>query len=257
LTQQRISIASAEIELFEGGAGAPTLFLHCGHGFSKDSPFVSLLTDKVRLIAPSHPGFGRSSLPDWIDRIEDIPHIYLELLDHLGLPKVDVIGCSIGGWIAAEMATMAPERFRKIVLSGPVGVKVGPVDKLDIPDFWAMSEEKLAGLYYKHPEKAKLAAADLSDEELAVVVRNRESLSLLTWEPYMHNPKLKHRLQRVRSPSLFLRGDGDVIVSADFLAAYASLVPAATTDVIVGAAHVSHIDQPETFSSKVLGFLDA
>src|SRR6185295_14887130 len=125
-----ISIAGAEIEIFERGRGAPILFLHGAQGVIPADQFLGLLAKSRRVIAPSHPGFGQSSLPDWLDSVEDIAHIYLELMDRLNIASADVIGCSIGGWIAADMATKSPERLKHLVLVGPVGVKVGPVDKL-------------------------------------------------------------------------------------------------------------------------------
>src|SRR5262245_10594631 len=76
LGTKQVSVADVDLEVFERGTGRPVLFLHCGEGFQSDAPFVAKLADEARLIAPSHPGFGRSSLPDWIDRIEDIPHVY-------------------------------------------------------------------------------------------------------------------------------------------------------------------------------------
>ena len=102
-------------------------------GFDPKHEFVASVAARRRLIAPSHPGFGKSSLPDWLDSVDDIAHVYLELLDRLDLEQIDVVGCSIGGWIAADMATKSPERIRQLVLVGPVGVKVGRPDKLDIP----------------------------------------------------------------------------------------------------------------------------
>ena len=117
------------------------------------------------MIAPSHPGFGKSDLPDWLDSVEDIAHVYLELMDRLGLDEVDLLGCSVGGWIAADMATKTPERVKRLVLVGPVGVKVGPPDKLDIPDIFAMPQDKLNRLLYHD--------ADKSRPDLAVDVRGR------------------------------------------------------------------------------------
>ena len=190
-------LAGIELELFEGGEGTPLLFLHGAQGVLPAQGFLATLASKRRVIAPSHPGFGRSTLPDWLDRADDIAHIYLELMDRLGLDAVDVIGCSVGGWIAADLATTAPERVRRLVLVGPVGVKVGPADRLDIPDIFAMPQEKLNGLLYHDPDKHRPDFATMSDEELTIVVRNRETLALITWEPYMHNPKLRHRLHRV------------------------------------------------------------
>ena len=138
-----MAIAGVELELFEVGEGPPILYLHNGGGFDPEHEFVRLLSTRRRLIAPSHPGFGRSSLPDWIDTCDDIAYVYLELLDRLGLRQVDVIGCSIGGWIAAEMATKSPERLSKLVLVCPRGSRSGQPDKLDIPDIYAMAHDEL------------------------------------------------------------------------------------------------------------------
>jgi pimeloyl-ACP methyl ester carboxylesterase len=249
-------IAGIDLELFEDGAGAPLLLLHPGRGFVAGDAHVGMLAGKRRLIAPSHPGFGKSSLPMWLDHPADIAHVYLELLDALGLEQVDVIGGSIGGWIAAEMAAMAPERFGKIVLVGPVGVKVGPPDKLDMPDVFALRPEKLPELLFHDPGKRR-DPATMSDDELAVTVRNWETLALLAWEPYMHNPKLRHRLHRVTNPVLFLRGASDRLISADYVAKYAALLPNARVETIAAAGHVPESEQPEAFVSKVLAFLES
>ena len=110
-----ISIAGVELEMFERGHGAPILYLHGGAGIALDVPFIELIARERRIIAPSHPGFGKSSLPDWLDSVDDIAHIYLELMDRLGLTRTDIVGLSIGGWIAAELATKVPERLERLV----------------------------------------------------------------------------------------------------------------------------------------------
>jgi pimeloyl-ACP methyl ester carboxylesterase len=257
LQRGTIAIAGVELELFEDGDGQPLLFLHGGQGFMPEHPYVRLLLARRRLIAPSHPGFGKSSLPDWIDAADDIAYIYLELMDRLGLVQADVIGCSIGGWIAAELATKSPTSVRRLVLVGPVGVKIGPVDRLDIPDIFALPQVEMERLLYHDPERMRVIPAHLTDEQLATSVRNRETLALLTWEPYMHNPKLRHRLHCITAPTLFLRGESDGLVSAEYLAAYARLLPNARTDTIAAAGHTPQVEQPEAFARTVLAFLDA
>ena len=251
----KISIAGVELDLFERGQGAPMLYLHGGAGIGPDLPFLDLLAKERRVVAPSHPGFGKSSLPDWLDSIDDIAHIYLELMDRVGLTRTDLVGFSIGGWIAAELATKVPERVSRLVLIGPVGVKTGPADKLDIPDVFAMPREKLDRLRFHDPANNPVDLASLSDEELHTVARNSETLALLTWEPYMHNPKLKHRLHRVTAPTLFLRGASDGIVSAEYLERYAALLPQARVETIAQAGHWPHVEQRETTAAKVLNFL--
>ncbi len=250
-------LAGVELDVFEAGQGPPILFLHGANGFAPGHPYVAPLSAQHRLIAPSHPGFGRSSLPDWIDAVDDIAYVHLELLDRLGLARVDVIGCSLGGWIAAELATKSPGSVRRMVLVGPVGVKTGPVDRLDVPDIFARPQSELERLLFHDPERMRTDPATLTDEQLAIMVRNRETLALLTWEPYMHNPKLRHRLHRVTAPTLFLRGESDGLVSADYLAAYARLLPDAHTGTIAQAGHAPHVEQPDAFVRLALAFLDA
>ena len=152
-TSNRLTLASIEIELIDRGSGAPILYLHGGAGTGRDLPFIELLAKTHRVIAPSHPGFGPSTLPDWMDSVDDIAHVYLELLDRLGLRNVDLVGMSFGGWVADEMATKMPERIARVVLIGPVGVKTGSVDKLDMPDMFAMPQDKVDRLRYHDAAK--------------------------------------------------------------------------------------------------------
>lgn len=255
LDRTTLSIAGAELEVFEGGSGDAVLFLHGASGVTAADPFLALLARHRRVIAPSHPGFGHSALPDWLDSVDDIAHIHLELMDRLGLGKADMIGCSVGGWIASEIATKVPERINRLVLVGPVGVKLGPPDKLDIPDMFAMPQEKLARLIFHDPEKFRPDMKSMSDEAIATMVRNRETLALITWEPYMHNPKLKHRLHRVTAPTLFVRGESDGLVSSQYLQGYAKLLPNAQVETISKAGHAPQVEQPQALVEKVIGFL--
>ncbi len=251
-----IKIAGIDLEVFEAGEGPPLLWLHGGQGFNPKEEFVPPLAARRRLIVPSHPGFGRSGLPEWLDSVDDIAHIYLELMDRLELDAADFVGCSIGGWIAAEMAAKSPERIRRLVMVGPVGVKVGSADKLDIPDIFAMPQDDASKLLYHDPAKMKVDLAKLTDDELSTMFRNRETLALLVWEPWMHNPKLKRRLHRAAMPALFVRGESDGLVSADYLAAYAKLLPNSRTLTITAAGHVLHLEQPQALANAVLEFLE-
>lgn len=255
MQRSEIAIAGCSVEVHETGAGAPLLYLHPGGGFRPSDAFLNLLAPGRRLICPSHPGFGRSDLPDWIDSVDDIAHIYLELMDRLGLAKTDAIGSSIGGWILAEMATKTPERFGKLVFAGAVGVKTGPADRLDIPDIFVMNPADVPKLMFHDPAKFAFNPAAMSDEDLRIHLRNRETLALLVWEPYMHNPKLPKRLHRIASPALFLRGESDGLVNAAYQDAYAKLVSGAKTLTIPGAGHAPHLEQPQAFANAVRDFL--
>ncbi len=251
-----ISVAGVELEMFERGQGTPIFYLHGGAGIELDVPFLDLLAKERRVVAPSHPGFGKSSLPDWLDSVDDIAHIYLELMDRVRLTRTDLVGFSIGGWIAAELATKVPERINRLVLIGPVGVKTGSADKLDVPDVFAMPREELDRLRFHDPANNPADLTSMPDGELHIVARNSETLALLTWEPYMHNPKLKHRLHRVDVPTLLLRGASDGIVAADYLERYAALFPQARIETVAAAGHLPHVEQRATTAAKVLQFLN-
>ena len=251
----KMKVADVEFELFDSGKGAPLFFLHGGGGFAPDQPFVSRLAGKHRLIAPSHPGFGNSSLPEWLDSVDDIAHLYLEMLDKLGVEQADFVGCSIGGWIAAEMATKVPNRVRRLVMVSPVGVKLGSPDKLDIPDIFALPQADVQKLTYHDPAKMAADPAKMTDEQLSTMFRNRETLALLVWEPWMHNPKLTRRLHRVTAPTLFVRGESDGLVSADYMNAYAKLLPNAKTATIAQAGHAPNLEQPQAFVQTLFEFL--
>lgn len=250
-----LDIAGATLEIHEIGIGPPVLFLHGGSGPAPRAPFFAMLGARHRVIMPTHPGFGGSSLPGWLDSCDDIAHIHLELMDRLGISRTALVGASIGGWIALEMATKSPERFTRLGLIAPVGVKVGSVDKLDIPDMFAVPPAQLQAMLFHAPEKFKPDLTKLDDEALMGMVKAREMLALLAWEPYMHNPKLPHRLHRIACPALFLRGASDGLVSAEYTSAYAELIANAKVETIAAAGHVPQIEQPEATSSLLLKHL--
>ena len=252
-----VTLAGVDIDVWEGGDGPPLLFLHGAGGFRPGPAFLDLLGRHRRVIAPSHPGFGLSGLADWMDRPDDIAHLYWELLDRLGFDGIDVVGTSFGGWIAAEMATMQPQRLRRLVLVAPAGVKTGSRDTLDIPDMFATPADAIQRLLYVDPEKFKVDPATMTDEELRIMLRNRESFALFAWDPYLHNPKLPHRLHKVICPTLFLRGAHDGLISADYVSRYAALVPNARIVTLPDCAHLPQIETPDAFADAVLSFLQA
>jgi pimeloyl-ACP methyl ester carboxylesterase len=250
-----ISLAGIDIDVWEGGDGPPLLFLHGAGGFRPGPAYLDLLGQHRRIIAPSHPGFGMSGLAEWMDRPDDIAHLYLELLDRLNIDRLDIVGTSFGGWIAVELATMQPQRLRRLVLVAPAGVKTGSRDDLDIPDIFAMPADTVQQMLYVDVEKFRADPANMSDDELRIMLRNRESLALFAWEPYLHNPKLPHRLHRVACPTLFLRGAHDGLISAEYTVRYAALLPDARIVTLPDAAHVPQLEQPEAFAAAVLSFL--
>ena len=254
---ETLKLGEIELEMHEGGSGPPLLYLHGGSGPAASAPFLAALARRFRVIAPSHPGFGGSSLPIWIDSIDDYAHLYLELIDRLALTGVTLVGHSIGGWTAAELATKSTHDISKLVLIGPVGIKVGPIDKLDIPDIYVMSQEQMEKLLFADPDSWRPDPSKMTDADLLIRARNRQTLALVTWEPYMHNPKLKHRLHSINCQTLLIRGAQDGLVSKDYAAAYAGLIPGAKLVTIDGAGHSPQIEQADRFITEIERFAAA
>jgi pimeloyl-ACP methyl ester carboxylesterase len=236
------------------GAGAPILVLHGAGGLPPDAPFLGGLAKHGRVIAPTHPGFGRAELPDWIDSIDDLAYIYLDLLDALDLHDVTVIGFSLGGWLAAEIAIKSTARIARLILVDAVGIKISDRLTRDVTDIFATEPAELLRLTFHDPSKAPDLSA-LSDEAVELIARNREASALYTWEPYAHNPKLVRRLHRIDVPVLLLWGESDGIVTPAYGRAYAERIPGARFEVIAGAGHVPQVEQPEAFVASVARFL--
>ncbi len=244
------------LSYLELGSGAPILVLHGAAGLPPDAPFLAGLAAYGRVIAPTHPGFGRAELPDWIDSVDDLAYIYLDLLAALDLHDVTVIGFSMGGWLAAEIAIKSTARIARLVLVDAVGIKISDRLTRDIADIFATDPLELQRLAYHDPSKAPDLAA-LSDEALEVVARNREASALYLWEPYAHNPKLARRLHRIDVPVLVLWGESDGIVTPAYGRAFAERIPGARFEVIAAAGHAPQIEQPEAFVEHVARFLGA
>ena len=143
------------MEAVERGRGRPLLFLHPGIGIERTAPVLDFLAQRARVIAPIHPGFGRSDLPKSFTTVDDLAYFYLDLMDALDLRDTAVVGVSFGGWIAAEIAIKTTQRISHLVLANAVGIKVGDRETRDIVDIFAVSDDEFAQLAYFDPSLAR------------------------------------------------------------------------------------------------------
>ena len=246
-----------KIETIEGGKGQPLLFLHPGIGLDPKAPVLDLLAAKARLIAPSHPGFGASELAPGMTTVEDLAYFYLDLMDALALSDATVVGVGFGGWIAAAIAVKSTARIARLVLANPIGIRVGDRETRDMVDIFAMQEADVAKLAYFDPKKGARDYKSMPTAEVATVARNRESLARFAWQPFMHDPKLKSRLHRIRIPTLVLWGTHDRVLSEGYGRAFCAAIPGARFEPIEQAGHLPHLEQPQVFADRVLAFAGA
>ena len=240
-----VVVNGSRMELIDRGRGRPILFLHPHIGLDPSTPVLAMLAEGGgRLIAPSHPGFGHSERPAGLTTVDDLAYFYLDLMDTLDLRDSLVIGVSLGAWIAAAIAVKSTARMARLVLGNPVGIKVGDRETRDILDIFAMVEGEFLEKSFADPAAGKRDYSTMTDDEVTVVARNRETAALYTWSPYMHDPKLKSRLHRIRIPTLVLWGAADRLVNETYGRAFCAALPNGTFETIAGAGHFLHIEQP-------------
>jgi pimeloyl-ACP methyl ester carboxylesterase len=247
-------VNGTRIDTLERGSGRPLLFLHAESGIEPAAAAIDELAKGARVIAPTHPGYGRSELPKGMRTIDDLSYFYLDMLDQLDLRDLLVVGVSLGGWIAAEIAVKSTARFAKLVMANAVGVKVGDRETRDIVDVFALTEKEFVDIAYCDPTRGARDYKSLPDAEVLAAARAREATARFAWNPYFHNPRLKDRLHRIRIPTLFLWGAHDRMLSEAYGRAYCALIPAARFETIERAGHFPAHEQPKAFAEKVLAF---
>jgi pimeloyl-ACP methyl ester carboxylesterase len=252
---ERLSIGGVELDILRRGAGRPILLLHGFEPVSPRAPFLDALSDHAEVIAPSHPGFGRSPRPEDFDTVYDLVRLYLDVLDGLPYDAVTLLGLSFGGWLAAELATVCSHRIDTLVLVDAVGIKISGPETPDILDVFNTSPAEVHRRSWHAPDQWAPDFDAMSDEELIAHHRNRESLCLYAWRPYMYNPRLRRWLRRITVPTLVLWGASDRIVTPAYGRAYADLIPGAHFETIARAGHRPEIEQPEAFVERIVAFL--
>ena len=242
------------VRIDERGSGRPLLVLHGGGGPQSVSGFVAAVSEHAHVLSPIHPGFAGEPRPEWFNSIDDLALTYLELLERLDLHEVMVIGFSIGGWIASELAVRDTTRLGSIVLVDAVGIQV---DGHQIADVFPLTPDELSALSYHNPAAFRIDPATLSPDQIAAMAANFQALGVYGREQGMHDPKLRRRLGRVTIPALVVWGESDGVVDPDYGRAYAQSLPNARFTLIPEAGHVPQIEQPERLLTLVWEFADS
>jgi len=251
---RHVTLSGVTLEVEERGRGRPLLFLHPGEGLQANRPWLDRLAQSFKVIAPHHPGFGGSSLPDWFGTVDDIAYLYLDLAAHLKLENAVLAGACFGGWLAAEMAVRNTSRFAGLVLSAPLGIKVGGVLDRDITDMHGIPRAEFLRLAWANLQQGEDDFASLTDTELAGIARGRESLAVFGWKPYMHNPRLRRWLHRIEIPTQLIWGEQDGIVSLSYAEGWKGEIAGSSLRTIPACGHYPHWEKPDAFAADVEAF---
>lgn len=251
------AVAGVNLQLATGGSGPPLLIFHDEIAHPAALGYQRELAESYTLHIPFHPGFGRSERLDWVMNMRDLAGWYLLALEELGLDSVNALGFSLGGWLAAEIATMRPETFRKLALVAPLGVRPpegyiydmflqvarqciteGFLDPDSVPEFPEVCPEAPA------PEQAQ-------GWEIA-----REEACRLGWKPYMYYPGLPQLLARLRNlPTLLIWGRQDGIAPVSAAAVYQQSIPGSRLEIFDRCGHNPQLEKRTEFVALIKEFL--
>lgn len=245
------NVRDCTVSLLRGGEGPPLLFLHGAGGGGIELPFLTQLADQYDVIAPEHPGFGTSDEPDWIDNIHDIAYFYLDFLDHLDLDDIHLVGMSLGGWIAMEVAVRSTQRLKHLSLVCPAGVHVPGLATGD-PFAWSPEETFRQGFHDQIFAEKAIAALPEAVEADDTWLKNRATFARLAWEPRLHDPDLPKWLHRIDIPTHIVWGAEDNLLSADHADALAEMIPGAKATILSKAGHFLHVESADDLVAAIL-----
>ena len=257
--EEKVTVTGVTLEIKVGGKGSPLLVLPgVDDGFDW-LPFHDDLAKQFRVLLPCLPGCGRSQIPTWMDSVDDLAYFMLDLVEEMNLAPVNLLGTGFGGWVVAEMAVRCQERLCRLILADAFGIKISEPTVRDIADIFVLTHEELAQLAWHNPSAAKdmkiPGTPGLSQEDLLEALRRRQTLHMIGWKPFMHNPKLLRRLGRIKVPTLLLWGESDRIVTTEYGRAYHQAIPGSQFKTIPNAGHYPYRERPEEFAGLVTEFL--
>jgi pimeloyl-ACP methyl ester carboxylesterase len=258
LTKSVVEISGCKTTLRRGGPrddGAPTLlYLHGAGGSGNVVAFAESLAERFDVILPDHPGFGESDLPGWLDTVHDAAYFYLDLLKALDLRDVHVVGSSLGGWIALEIAVRSTQRLKSLVLSGAAGLNCAEARRGDI--FMWEPEQRIRNMIVDQGLADKILGLKPSAEQAAIAVKNEFATARLAWEPRFFDPHLHKWLHRIDVPAQIVWGDTDRVFPLPFAHNLHKHIPGAALAIIAQCGHLPHVEQPGRFKQIITGFID-
>jgi pimeloyl-ACP methyl ester carboxylesterase len=258
-TEEITHVAGTDLAIVKGGHGKPLLVLHEELGHPGWLNWHSALAKERTLLIPIQPGFTKSPRVEAIRNVHEVGLFYSWMLREKGLAPIEVIGFSLGGWVAAEMATCNPGQFRKMVLVAPMGIKP---PQGEIFDIFVVTQRTPLNISVHNPETAPefdtLYGGKRTPEQFEAFEDARTETARIAWEPILHNPSLPYFLQGVSGlPTQIIWGRDDALVPVSAADAYK--LAFRNTDVRLkifdDCGHRPEIEQTTEFVKLVKEFL--
>ena len=247
---------SLEMQTY-GSSGEPLLFLHGAGGLMPVEPFLEALGKDFKVFAPQFPGYGESTGSEHIDDVADAVLFFHELMDELGIPTANIMGHSMGGMLAAEVAAFDVHRAKKLVLVSPAGFWI---DEVPIPDLFAAQLTEIADLLFYDPKSPAAMLMTAIPEDFKALetmyverVKRLATASKFLWP--IPDRGLKKRAYRIKAPTLLLWGENDKLIPPAYAKEFSSRIKNSKLETIKKAGHMLMYEQQEQFVGAIRKFL--
>ena len=252
ITTETLNVRDVELFLRRAGDGETLLLLHGANGNMSWLPVMKALAETHHVILPDHPGFGATPAPDWMDNIFDMTYFYLDVVETLGINDFHLAGHSMGGWIAAEIGIRDANRIKSLTIVSAAGIRV---EGTPMGDLFAWSpQEAIKQVYAQNSFREQMLAMEPDEDQIQVMLQNRQMAARLCWTPRLHNPDLAKWLHRLDLPTLILWGNSDGIFPEPYAHAWHDAVPGSELEVYENCGHSPMVEARDAFLARLTAF---
>jgi pimeloyl-ACP methyl ester carboxylesterase len=251
-TDHFIEVDGCRTHYRRSGKGTPLVFLAGASGAPVVLPFMEQLATRFDVVVSDHPGYGQSDEPEWLENIHDVAYFYLDFLQALDLHEAVIVGSSMGGWMAMEMAVRNTARIGSLVLVSPAGIRADGADPADI--FLLSPEDTVHRLFHDQKYAEARLAIPVTPESIDLALKNRHTTARLAWEPRLHDPMLPKWLHRIDVPVSIVWGAQDRILPVGIAHELKRLLPKAELKIFERCGHLPHVEKMQEFCDLVVGF---
>jgi pimeloyl-ACP methyl ester carboxylesterase len=237
--------------LYVAGTGDPIVYFH-GAGGHAWTDVHDRLAERFTVYAPLHPGWETMTDLDDLDSIADLVLYYVDILDALGIQRAGLVGHSVGGMVAAELAALRPDRVSRVALIAPWGLWR---DAEPVADIWSQSPPRLAALLWHDPAGAAAQANKPAGEPEAMLQAYLAGAAAAHFTWPIPDRGLHRRLHRVTAPVILIWGQQDRVVPASYAADFAALLPDSRTVLLDDAGHNVQLEQPDAVAAAIVDHL--
>ncbi|HEY5106010.1 MAG TPA: alpha/beta fold hydrolase [Caulobacteraceae bacterium] len=247
MQSKTVETRHATVRYLEGGAGEPLVYLHGAGGMTDGDPLLAELAKTYHVHAPFLPGYGDAAECATLRDMLDFTLHGWDVVEALGLKNPILVGHSMGGMIAAEMAALAPNDVSRLVLICPAGLWL---DDTPIPDMFSLLPFELPKFLFHDPEagaKLMTSGLDISDPKFLqdYLVRNARQMGMAGKILFpVPERGLAERLYRVKAKTVIVWGASDRMIPPAYGPAFQSAIAGSTLVSVPKAGHMVILEQP-------------